>query len=184
VTADIAVGQMRQIEFIADELGDWAVHCHKSHHTMGAMGHDVPTMIGINHQGLVGRLQKVVPEYMVMGERGMYDMKEMEMELPTNTIPMMAGTGPYGPIGMGGMFTTLKVREDLKADDYSDPGWYKQPPGTQAYEFKGTTPPVSRSNNTESGAAANAMQSPSVTPDGSNAQVRKPSQSPNGSHKH
>ncbi|MDP2449350.1 multicopper oxidase family protein, partial [Polaromonas sp.] len=44
VTTDVAVGQMRQIEFLADEEGDWAFHCHKSHHTMNAMGHDVPTM--------------------------------------------------------------------------------------------------------------------------------------------
>ncbi|HRH74492.1 MAG TPA: copper oxidase, partial [Zoogloea sp.] len=44
VTTDIAVGQMRQVEFIANEAGDWAFHCHKSHHTMNAMGHDVPTM--------------------------------------------------------------------------------------------------------------------------------------------
>jgi FtsP/CotA-like multicopper oxidase with cupredoxin domain len=183
VTQDIAVGQMRQIEFIADEPGDWAVHCHKSHHTMGAMGHDVPTMIGINHQGLVGRLQKVVPDYMVMGERGMYDMKEMEMELPPNTIPMMAGTGPYGPIGMGGMFTTLKVREDLKPDDYSDPGWYKQPPGTQAYEYKGTLPEVKRNNNAQSTVTpAGAPVTPN-SGDG-NAQVRKPGPSTSGSHQH
>ena len=39
VTTDIAVGQMRQLEFIASEEGDWAFHCHKSHHTMNAMGH-------------------------------------------------------------------------------------------------------------------------------------------------
>jgi FtsP/CotA-like multicopper oxidase with cupredoxin domain len=51
VTTDIAVGQMRQIEFVADEEGDWAFHCHKSHHTMNAMGHDVPTMIGVDHRG-------------------------------------------------------------------------------------------------------------------------------------
>jgi hypothetical protein len=51
VTADVAVGQMRQIEFLADEEGDWAFHCHKSHHTMNAMGHDVPTMIGVDHSG-------------------------------------------------------------------------------------------------------------------------------------
>jgi manganese oxidase len=31
VTTDIAVGQMRAIEFEATELGDWALHCHKSH---------------------------------------------------------------------------------------------------------------------------------------------------------
>jgi FtsP/CotA-like multicopper oxidase with cupredoxin domain len=132
VTTDVAVGQMRQLEFIADEPGDWAMHCHKSHHTMGAMGHDVPTLIGVDHRGLVKPLQRVNPDYMVMGERGMADMGEMEMELPANTFPMMTGTGPYGPIEMGGMFTTLKVRADQKAGDYRDPGWYQQPPLTQS----------------------------------------------------
>jgi FtsP/CotA-like multicopper oxidase with cupredoxin domain len=143
VTTDVAVGQMRQLEFIADEPGDWAMHCHKSHHTMGAMGHDVPTMIGVDHRGLVQKIQKLIPDYMVMGERGMADMGEMEMELPENTFPMMTGTGPYGPIEMGGMFTTLKVRAEQKPGDYSDPGDYKQPPGTQSFEYTGpvvTTP--------------------------------------------
>ncbi|WP_288255069.1 multicopper oxidase domain-containing protein, partial [uncultured Hydrogenophaga sp.] len=132
VTTDVAVGQMRQIEFIADEPGDWAMHCHKSHHTMGAMGHDVPTMIGADHRGLVGALQRAAPDHMVMGERGMADMGEMQMELPANTFPMMTGSGPHGPIEMGGMFTVFKVRADQKPGDYSDPGPYAQPPGTQA----------------------------------------------------
>ena len=56
VTTDVAVGQMRQIEFVADEEGDWAFHCHKSHHTMNAMGHDVPTMIGVDHTGLARKI--------------------------------------------------------------------------------------------------------------------------------
>ncbi|MEY2685052.1 MAG: Multicopper oxidase mco, partial [Pseudomonadota bacterium] len=98
VTTDVAVGQMRQIEFVADEPGDWAMHCHKSHHTMGPMGHSVPTMVGVDHRGLVHKIQKVVPDYMVMGERGMADMGEMQMPLPDNTAPMMTGSGPYGPI--------------------------------------------------------------------------------------
>ena len=140
VTTDIAVGQMRQLEFIADEPGDWAMHCHKSHHTMGAMGHDVPTLIGVDHRGLVGRLQQVLPDYMVMGERGMYDMKDMPMELPPNTAPMMAGQGQFGPVGMGGMFTLLKVRADQGRDDYTDPGAYRYPAGTVAYEYQGPTP--------------------------------------------
>ena len=137
VTTDVAVGQMRQIDFLADEEGDWAFHCHKSHHTMNAMGHTIPTMIGVDHKGLVKQLRKVVPEYMVMGERGMADMGEMEMEIPENTTPMMTGTGPYGSVEMGGMFTMLKVRKDQKAGDYKDPGWYKQPAGTQAFEWTG-----------------------------------------------
>lgn len=144
VTTDIAVGQMRQIEFLADEEGDWAFHCHKSHHTMGAMGHDVPTMIGVDHRGLVGKIQKLVPDYMVMGERGMADMGEMEMERPENTFPMMTGTGPFGPLEMGGMFTTLKVRRNQAAGDYRDPGWFRQPPGTAAWAFEGELPQAAR----------------------------------------
>jgi FtsP/CotA-like multicopper oxidase with cupredoxin domain len=144
VSIDVAVGQMRAFEFDAIYPGDWAIHCHKSHHTMNAMGHDVPTMIGVDHRGVVEKIQKLVPDYMVMGERGMYDMKEMEMPIPDNTVPMMTGTGPFGPIGMGGMFTVLKVHENVKPGDYRDPGWYKHPPGTVAYEFKGALPEPAR----------------------------------------
>jgi hypothetical protein len=137
VTTDVAVGQMRQVELLADEEGDWAFHCHKSHHTMNAMGHGVPTMIGVDHTGLAKKITSLIPDYMVMGERGMADMGEMEMPLPDNTLPMMTGTGPYGPVEMGGMFTVFKVRRDQKPGDYKDPGWYEQPPGTQAYEWTG-----------------------------------------------
>ena len=73
VTTDIAVGQMRQFEFLASEEGDWAFHCHKSHHTMNAMGHDVPTMIGIDHRDVARKISNLIPDYMVMGERGMAD---------------------------------------------------------------------------------------------------------------
>ncbi|MBC8792100.1 MAG: copper oxidase [Tagaea sp. CACIAM 22H2] len=137
VSADIGVGQMRAIEFVADEPGDWAIHCHKSHHTMNPMGHNVPTMIGVDHRDVVHKITRVVPDYMVMGERGMADMQEMEMPIPDNTLPMMTGRGPFGPLEMGGMFSVVKVREGLARGDYKDPGWYQHPPGTVAYEWKG-----------------------------------------------
>ena len=137
VTEDIAVGQMRQLDFLADEEGDWAFHCHKSHHTMNAMGHNVPTMIGVDHRSVARQITNLVPDYMVMGERGMKDMTEMEMPLPDNTAAMMTGTGPFGAVGMGGMFSVVKVRKDQKPGDYSDPGWYKHPPDTVAYEWTG-----------------------------------------------
>lgn len=137
VTVDIAVGQMRQIEFVADEEGDWALHCHKSHHTMNAMGHDVPTMIGVDHRGLAERIQKLVPDYMAMGERGMAEMAEMEMPLPDNTLPMMTGQAQFGAVEMGGMFTVVKVRRDQRPGDYSNPGWYKHPVGRVAHEWAG-----------------------------------------------
>ena len=136
VTTDIAVGQMRQIEFVAGEEGDWAFHCHKSHHTMNAMGHDVPTMIGVDHRGLSRKIAQLIPDYMVMGERGMADMTEMEMPIPDNTIPMMTGEGPFGSVEMGGMFSVVKVRAGQKPNDYTNPGWFKHPTGTSAYQYK------------------------------------------------
>ncbi|MGO4155765.1 multicopper oxidase family protein [Cupriavidus sp. YAF13] len=137
VTTDVAVGQMRAIEFIADNPGDWAFHCHKSHHTMNAMGHQLPTMIGVKQKDLAKRMNALVPEYMAMGEAGMADMGGMEMPLPDNTLPMMTGQGPFGPIEMGGMFTVLKVRAGLGRNDYRDPGWYRHPKGTVAFEYAG-----------------------------------------------
>jgi FtsP/CotA-like multicopper oxidase with cupredoxin domain len=144
VTTDVGVGQMRAIELIANEPGDWALHCHKSHHTMNAMGHDVPTMIGVDHRGVVEKINRLVPDYMVMGERGMADMGEMEMPLPDNTLPMMSGRGQYGAIEMGGMFTTLKVRDGLARNDYKDPGPYQHPVGTVASEWTGQLPVAER----------------------------------------
>ncbi|CAN5673064.1 copper oxidase [soil metagenome] len=133
VTTDIAVGQMRAIEFDATDVGDWAFHCHKSHHTMNAMGHDIPNMIGVDHRKVVNKIIRIIPDYMVMGERGGSDMSEMEMPIPDNTLPMMTGTGPFGPIEMGGMFTTVKIRAGQARNDYKDPGWFKQPKGTTTY---------------------------------------------------
>ena len=136
VTTDVAVGQMRAFEFVADNPGDWALHCHKAHHTMNAMGHNVPTMIGVDPRGVAEKIAKLVPDYMAMGQKGMADMGAMEMPLPDNTLPMMTGAGPFGPMEMGGMFTVMKVRESLARNDYRDPGWYRHPRGTLAYELK------------------------------------------------
>lgn len=146
VTTDVAVGQMRQIDFLADAEGDWALHCHKSHHTMNAMGHGVPTMIGVDQSDAVKKISSLLPDYMAMGESGGGDMEGMQMPLPDNTLPMMAGEGPFGPIGMGGMLTLVKVRKGLAKNDYKDPGWYPNPKGTVAYEWSGsddTMPAVS-----------------------------------------
>jgi hypothetical protein len=68
----------------------------------------------------------------------------MEMPLPDNTLPMMSGRGPFGAAEMGGMFTLLKVRRDQKPGDYRDPGWYRHPAGTVAYEYTGALPAPSR----------------------------------------
>jgi len=94
----------------------------------------------------------------------MHDMTEMSMPLPDNTAPMMAGQGPFGAIGMGGMFSVLKVRDRLPAGwkPGQDIGWYRHPAGTVAAEWTGPTPPA-------------AAPAPAATaPAKRTVQVRKP----------
>jgi FtsP/CotA-like multicopper oxidase with cupredoxin domain len=127
-TTLVPVGGVRVIEFVADAPGDWAFHCHMTHHVMNQMGHDAPNLIGANTRGLDPRINRVVPGYMTMGASGMGDMHKMA--LPDNSISMLGGDGPFGLIDMGGMFTILKVRQKLTGT--GDPGWYEHPAGSVA----------------------------------------------------
>jgi len=161
VTTDIAVGQMRAIEFDATEEGDWALHCHKAHHTMNAMGHDLPTMIGVDQSKVLDKITRLIPDYMAMGDKG-GSMGEMEMPLPQNTLPMMTGRGPYGPIEMGGMFSTVKVRKQLARDDYRDPGWYRAPAGTVARPWNGPAPAAARAPDRDDGKPALEVVKPGM----------------------
>jgi len=136
VTELVGVGQTRDIEFIADEPGDWVFHCHKSHHTMNAMGHGIPNPLGVQQRELSQAMRELLPGYMAMGERGMAEhpthVEMGHMPGPENTLPMMMGKGPFGNVEMGGMFTVIKVRDRLP-NGYADPGWYQHPKGTVAY---------------------------------------------------
>ena len=125
-------GTTRTMEFVADNPGDWPFHCHKNHHAMNAMTHDIPNVLGADPAAFNAKMRKLVPGYMSMGESGMHGMTGMNMGLPKNTIPMMAGEGQFGPVGMGGMFTLLKVRDELPQGYDADPGWYQHPPGMVA----------------------------------------------------
>ncbi len=117
-TVLVSVGQTRAVEFIADNPGDWAMHCHMTHHTMNQMGHDIPNTVGIKPNRLDYRMANLLPGYMTMGVGGMGDMAEhaKHMQMPENSIPMVGTDGPYDYIGAGGMF----------------PGWYNAPEGTTA----------------------------------------------------
>jgi hypothetical protein len=118
------------IELVPEEPGDWAMHCHMTHHVMTQMGHGLPSMIGADTRALDQRMSRVLPQYMTMGTKGMGDMGEMRMPIPPNSLPMRSTPGPFGAIDMGGMFTVLKVRE---APDSADPnGWYAHPAGSVA----------------------------------------------------
>ncbi len=119
----VPVGSTRTIEFIADNPGDWLLHCHMTHHMMNQMGHDVPNLIGVDVGDLDKKVQKLLPEYMSMGQTGMGDM--MDMGGPAN-MAAMSWDGPFDSATVGGMTTVVKVRHEI--DDMSAASWYKHPP--------------------------------------------------------
>lgn len=131
----VAVGQSRTIEFVADEPGDWAMHCHMTHHVMNQMGDQFPNMIGVKPGALDARIRRLLPDYMTMGNDGMAEhgihIEHGHLKTPQNSIPMRGGQGPFDYITMGGLLTVLKVRERLDRYD-RDPGWYRHPAGTVA----------------------------------------------------
>jgi len=94
------------------------------------------------------KITNLVPDYMPMGETGMSEMTDMsemmDMPLPKNTLPMMMGNGQFGSLEMGGMFTTVKVRDGLAKNDYKNPGDYKNPSGTVAHAVEVDTTKVLR----------------------------------------
>src|SRR5262249_27319945 len=93
---------------------------------------------------LARTIKTLVPNYMPMGSAGMAEMGAMEMPMPDNTLPMMTGFGQFGPMEMGGMFSVVKVRDAIAGHDYADPGPYRHPDGTVAYEFAGDAGPAPR----------------------------------------
>lgn len=88
-TCDIAVGQMRQLDCLVDEVGEWTFRRHKSPHTMSVMGHNMQTMIDVDPRGL---------------------MRKANEQVPNNTAALMTGEGLFGAIGMSGMFSVIQVR--------------------------------------------------------------------------
>ncbi len=128
----VSVGQTRDVELIADAPGDWAMHCHMTHHMMNQMGHRWPNMVGVDMAGLDEQIQSLLPSYMTMGTTGMGDMGTMRMPVPDNSIPMKGGDGPFDPISMGGLFTIFKVRDELSEYSNEAAGWYRHPQGTVA----------------------------------------------------
>jgi manganese oxidase len=129
-TVLVPTGSTRTVEFVADAPGDWAMHCHMTHHIMNQMGHGTPVMLGADVKTLDKQVRAVLKGYHSMGHNGMGEMATMQMPSPANSIAMRATRGPFGPIDMGGMFTVLKVREKPELEDGS--GDYAHPKGSVA----------------------------------------------------
>ena len=110
------------------------MHCHMTHHMMNQMGHDIPNMIGLEPGNFDQRVRSLLPGYMTMGQDGMGEhgihVERGHMKVPENSLPMVGAWGPFDYITMGGMFTIVKVRDQVAGQD--DPGWCQHPHGTRA----------------------------------------------------
>jgi FtsP/CotA-like multicopper oxidase with cupredoxin domain len=126
VSVLVPVGSTRTIELTAERPGDWALHCHMTHHVMNQMGHELPNLIGVDPSAFDEALERNIPRY---AEAGM-SMGEMDDSRAPNSLPMVGTRGPFGYITMGGMFTVLKVRDELASDGSA--GTYAHPEGTLA----------------------------------------------------
>lgn len=133
-TVLVPTGATRTIEFVANNPGDWAMHCHMTHHVMTQMGHELDLLIGADGQALSEAIAPALPGTMVMGTNGMGDHGKHigmgHMAVPQNSTPMVGARGPMGYITMGGMFTILKVRDGV--DEDTGDSWYQERPENQA----------------------------------------------------
>ncbi len=103
-TVNVSPGTTRALEFVADNPGDWPLHCHKRHHAMNAMGHDMPERDRRRSVAAPGDDRAPRPRRHGHGHRTVWPSTRARCahgRLP-NTLPMMTGTGPFGPIEMGG----------------------------------------------------------------------------------
>jgi manganese oxidase len=101
-------------------------------------------------------------------------MGEMEMPMPDNTLPMMTGFGQFGPMEMGGMFSVVKVRDGLAPNDYADPGPFRHPAGTVAYEVASDA----------AGTPTRTLDKPSGGAPAAEFNVVKPGRKPSTKHQH
>jgi hypothetical protein len=61
---------------------------------------------------------------------------------------------------MGGMFSVVKVRDDVKRGDYTDPGPYRHPAGTLANEYTAELPEPVRAQAPRDGAGTLKVRKP------------------------
>lgn len=127
---DVPVGSTKDIQFVANVPGDWAFHCHKTHHNMTGMHHGLPNFIGVDLSDIQPKIDHLFPDLM-------FHTTTMPMHdhLPLHGYdPMAGGPGPFGRIEMTGMFTIVKVRDEVL--DARHASWYQNPPGTEVQQVE------------------------------------------------
>lgn len=121
-TTLVGVAQAKDIEFVADRLGDWMLHCHLPHHMMNQMastvgpitrlkpGTPMGSMPGMDHSKMAG-----------MGQGSMGGMSGM----PMSQLPKDANTVPLFPQDafMEGSMMAMDQLVDKPENEGLPPGW-------------------------------------------------------------
>jgi manganese oxidase len=101
-TVLVGVAQARDIEFVANNPGDWMVHCHLPHHNMNQMSSTVGRMTRMSASGMAGRQGAGVSAGQGGGVPAGTDMNtSMGMLQGTPTVPMGDDYGASLGRGMG-----------------------------------------------------------------------------------
>lgn len=112
-TVLVGVAQARDIEFVADRLGDWMFHCHLPHHMMNQMTSSVGPMTRIGSmRGMTMREVAANAEQIPLFPQDAYmegPMMAMDKEVEKpETYGLPAGWSGF----IGGMMTLVRVLPD------------------------------------------------------------------------
>jgi hypothetical protein len=126
----VGVAQVREIEFIANNPGDWVMHCHMFHHMMNHMVPGVgpgsrqmvmlgPMTSGANHPGhgkaaspMTKDAEVRMDPYRVPGypqDAGMHAMMSKEEIAKLVSNPRTRGMAPQWYMGVMGLMTVVRV---------------------------------------------------------------------------
>ena len=103
----VGVAQVREFEFVANNPGDWPLHCHMFHHMMNHM----VSGVGPGSRDLA-RKGREDPRYKVPGfpqETGMMPMMSPAEMSEVNKNALTRGMRPHWAMGVMGLFTVVRV---------------------------------------------------------------------------
>jgi FtsP/CotA-like multicopper oxidase with cupredoxin domain len=123
----VGVAQARDFEFIANNPGDWPLHCHMFHHMMNHM----VSGVGPGSRGAARGGRQEDPRYRVPGfpqETGMMATMSPEVMARIDKNPLTRGMRPHWHMEVMGLFTVVRV---LPSDLYEKviSGKGEVPPG-------------------------------------------------------
>jgi FtsP/CotA-like multicopper oxidase with cupredoxin domain len=126
----VGVAQVREIEFIANNPGDWVIHCHMFHHMMNHMepgigpGSRKPVIMenAKSHEQHAGHgpaapqmkpdAKRTIDPYTVPGypqDSGMHAMMSQEQIQKIVSNPLARGMAPQWHMGVMGLMTVVRV---------------------------------------------------------------------------